>query len=620
MFVFYEEDGGFKAGAVLADQNTSLQVETQHGKRAKVKATAVLLRFERPSLNEFMDAAKQLADDIDAAFLWECCGQDEFSFDHLAKDYFGRAPLPHEAAAVLMKLHGTPTHFYKKGKGRYKPAPPDALKSALASIERKRLQAAQQARYQEQLARKELPEEFRPLLDQLLYQPDKGSIEFKALEAACASVHLTAPRLLEQCGALPSAHDFHLRRFLFEQFPQGTGFAPGLSAQTVAALPLAEVRAFSIDDAATSEIDDAFSVRTLPSGNIQVGIHIAAPALGCAPGSALDEAACRRQSTVYMPGAKITMLPDAVIEQFSLAAAHTPPVLSLYLELTQELAIVSQRSVVEAVPIVANLRHETLELDFNEAALAGGRTDFRFGEELTLLWRFARKLEAARSQSENATARADYNFLVEGERIRIIERKRGSPIDKVVSELMILVNTQWGGLLAAKQVSGIYRAQAGGKVKMSTIPARHEGLGVPQYAWSSSPLRRYVDLVNQRQLIALLREVTAPYDGDREQLLTIMRDFDAAYDAYAEFQRNMERFWCLRWLQQEGVSETSGEIVRDNLVRVDQLPLVTKVLSVPELIPGSRIRLRIEAIDFLAVELQSQFLGVDAPADTPQAM
>jgi len=60
---------------------------------------------------------------------------------------------------------------------------------------------------------------------QLLYQPDKASVEFKALEQAAAASHLTIPKLLEKNGALPSSHDYHFGRFLFEYFPHGAGSA-----------------------------------------------------------------------------------------------------------------------------------------------------------------------------------------------------------------------------------------------------------------------------------------------------------------------------------------------------------------------------------------------------------
>src|SRR5688500_18904595 len=146
MNVFYEEDGHFKVCLIFADNNTSLQVEAPHGKRSKIKTQSVLLKFDS-SLQEFMSSAESTANEIDLDFLWEDTDQHEFDFDALAKEYFGKTPTVIEQASILIRLHGAPMYFYKKGKGRYKPAPPDALKSALASMEKKRLQAEQQAQY-----------------------------------------------------------------------------------------------------------------------------------------------------------------------------------------------------------------------------------------------------------------------------------------------------------------------------------------------------------------------------------------------------------------------------------------------------------------------------------------
>lgn len=616
MNVFFEEDGAFRAGIVLADNNTSLQVENQHGKRTKVKESAVLIRFDHVPLAQFVAEAQKVSEDIDPAFLWECSGEGEFGFDQLGREYFGREPKPAENAGLLMRLHATPTHFYKKGKGRYKAAPADALKAALASIERKKKQAQMQAAYAEQLTRFEFPEELRPMLAQLLYDPDRNTVEFKALEQASAQTHLPIPKLLEKSGALASTREYHFGRFLYEYFPKGTDFDPLLAADSPGELELAVVEAFSIDDAATTEIDDAFSVTRLGNGNWQVGVHIAAPALGIAPGSALDREAAKRLSTVYFPGDKITMLPQATIAQYTLAEGQACAALTMYVEITPAFELAGQRSVVERVRIVANLRHDELEAQFNQAQLSAGKLDHRFGEELMVLWQLASKLERGRGKEDSVQTRADYNFYVEGEHVRIVERHRGSPIDKVVSELMILVNTEWGRLLGENGIPALYRAQAAGKVKMSTVPAPHQGLGVAQYIWASSPLRRYADLVNQRQLLALVRNEAPAYPPGDERLLVILRDFELAYEAYAEFQRGMERYWCLRWLIQEGVELTGADVLREELVRLDHIPFVTRVPALPSMAAGSRVELALSDIDLLDVSLRCEFRrALDPPTN-----
>ena len=609
MNIFYEEDGGFKVGNILTDNTTSLQVENTHGKRSKIKSANVMLRFAQPGLSEFMSQAELVAAGIDVDFLWEASPPDEFEFGTLAQDYFGHVPNPIEAAGALIRLHGSPMHFYKKGKGRYKAAPPDALKAALASVEKKRLQAELQARYTEQLGNFQLPAEFAEHLSMILYKPDRNTIEVKALEAACAATHLSAAHLLEKCGALPSTHDYHLNKFLFENFPRGTGF-PEVTVEEHPELPLATVNAFSIDDASTTEIDDAFSLEKLPNGNWRIGVHIAAPTLGIAPGSPIDVIAAQRMSTVYMPGDKITMLPDNVVQAFTLCADRVSPALSLYVEVNEALEIVNSESRIERLHIAANLRHDTLEPLFNEETLAAGKLDYAYATELKLLWDFANKLEAMRGKSaDNSTQQIDYTFDVVNDRVTIGQRLRGSPIDKVVSELMILANSTWGKLLDDNKVAGIYRTQNNGKVKMSTVAAPHQGLGVAHYAWSSSPLRRYVDLVNQRQILSVLRGETPAYAKNDTALFTILRDFDTAYTTYNEFQRNMERYWCLRWLQQENVKQADAIVLRENLVKLADIPLIGRIPSLPETPPNTKVTLEIGDIDLLDLNFDARYVA-----------
>jgi exoribonuclease-2 len=612
MNVFYEEEGTFKVGAVLADNTTSLQVEAPHGKRAKIKAASVLLRFDAPSLTEFMDLAQKAAEGLDPNFLWECCESEaEFESDALAADYFGHSATPEEAAAVLIRLHSAPMYFYKKGRGRYKAAPPKALEAALASQEKKRRQAEQQARYVELLNAFTLPEEFKPALFNLLYRPDKNTMEWKALDAVCSASKLSVSQLLQKCGAIPSTHDYHLDRFLLEHFPEGTGFGAFDNAALDAPidLPVADVTAFSIDDATTTEMDDAFSVTPLTLGSFRIGIHIAVPTLGIALDSPLDAIAAKRLSTVYIPGSKITMLPESVIRHYTLAENRLCPALSMYLDVADDFTVTATTTRIEQVRIAANLRSDVLQEHFNESTLAGGKVDHPFGKELLALWNFACKMEAFRGKNNDSNnERIDYNFSIDDGRISITERRRGSPIDKVVSELMIYVNAEWGKQLADSGVAGIYRSQGGGKVRMSTSPAPHQGLGVSQYAWISSPMRRYVDFINQRQLVALLRGETPPFTRESESLHMFMRNFETTYEVYGDFQRSMERYWCLRWLLQEEVVTAEAQVLKENLVKLDRLPLVARVASLPELPPETNVEVEISNIDLLELTFNIKFL------------
>jgi exoribonuclease-2 len=606
--VLFEEDGAFRVGTILAEAGAAFQVEAAHGKRSKVKANAVLLRFDGQSLSHFMPEAQALADAIDPQFLWEVCGPDEFGFADLAADYYGHAPAPLEATAVALALHASPMYFYRRGKGRYQAAPGENLRAALAGLERKRRQQEQVDAWAAAIAAGTVPPELAAKLDVLLFKPDKMSLEWRALDQAATQAGLAPPRLLARIGALAGPEDYFLRRFAFELFPQGLGFPEVAPVAAPQGLPAAAAPAFSIDDHETTEIDDAFSVERLPGGRLRVGVHIAAPALFFGRGHALEAIARERLSTVYFPGGKITMLPEAAIAEATLGEGREVAAASLYLELDPDtLEVLATDSRLERIAIATNLRIAELETRLHEESLAAGRVEGPHGEDLVLLWHLARKLRAARGAGEEKGERLDYTFRVEGGRVAIEPRRRGTPIDVLVSELMIHVNSTWGRALAEAGYPAIYRNQRGIKTRMETEPGAHEWLGVTHYAWSSSPLRRFSDLANQRQLAALLRGEPAPYS--REELAAAARDFETAYEAYAEHQRHLERYWCLRWIAQEGLEGADATVIRDELVRLEGIPLVCRTIGLPPCAPGERVRVAFGEPDPWEVNLPCRYAG-----------
>ena len=142
---------------------------------------------------------------------------------------------------------------------------------------------------------------------------------------------------------------------------------------------------------------------------------------------------------------------------------------------------------------------------------------------------------------------------------------------------------------------------------MEVIPAAHEWLGVTHYAWASSPLRRYTDLANQRQLVALLQGLEPAYS--RDSLVAAARDFEAAYEAYAEHQRALERYWCLRYLVQEGIETADASIVREELVRIDGMPLVCRAIGLPSSMPGERVRVAFGEVDLWEAHVLCRYAG-----------
>ncbi len=638
MYALYEDAGKFHAGRVMSEADSSLQIELDSGKRVKVKAANVLLKFEKPQPAELIAEAQALAREIDLDLAWEFAPEQEFGFADLARDYFdAKASLSHQAAA-LFRLFEAPHYFRRLGKGNFKKAPEETVKAALLGIERKKQLLAQIDAWATELAVGQCPPPVREQLYKILFKPDKNGPEYKAVVEAAKRSQKPPLNLLTAAGAIDSPYQFHWKRFLFEHFPKGTGF-PALEAPAIKeTLPLAAVQAFSIDDSQTTEIDDALSVQGLGTGTVTFGVHIAAPGLAIAPDGPVDKAARDRFSTVYMPGHKLTMLPDEVVQAYTLMAGRECPAVSLYVTLNEAtLEITGSETRIDRVPIIANLRHDQLDGVITEASLSGeAPANYAFAAELAFAHRLARHLKAAREvvrgKPENFN-RPDYNFRLEGkagdeprgdERVLITTRTRGSALDLIVAEAMILANSTWGGWIAELGVPGIYRSQAsmapGVKVRMGTRPAPHAGMGVAQYTWATSPLRRYVDLVNQWQIIACAKHgrtaaLVAPFRHKDTALFAIISGFEAAYSAYNGFQSAIERYWTLKYLEQEGITELDAAVMKDGLVRSDTLPLVFRALGAESLPRNARVRVRVTGSDLLTLDLHANVIArIDDPA------
>ncbi len=647
MHILFDDAGKLMTGRLLSEAESSLQVELDSGKRVKLKLANTLLRFDKPAPAQLMPAATALAASMELELAYEFAPEDEFSFADLAADYFSDPPSTEQQVAALICLQGAPHYFRRAGKGHYKKAPPEIVAQALAAIEKKKQIQAQIDTWTAELVAGSCPAPVRAQLYKILFKPDKNAPEYKAVVEAARSSHLNPLALLEKAGAISSAYQFHWQRFLFDQFPKGTGF-PALQAPAITdELPVAPVQAFSIDDSHTTEIDDALSLQGLGSGTVTLGIHIAAPGLAIKPDDAIDQVARHRLSTVYMPGHKITMLPDAVVQSYTLEAGRDCPAVSLYVSFDETtLELKDSRTALEQVPIAHNLRHDQLDSVITEDWLTGqapassGIAEAHIEDlqpTLAFIFRLARHLKAqrevVRGKPENFN-RPDYTFKLQGvagsepdgsETVLIGTRSRGAPLDLMVAEAMILANSHWGQWLAACGVPGIYRSQAslapGVKVRMGTKVAPHAGIGVKAYAWSTSPLRRYVDLVNQWQIIACARHgataaLAAPFKPRDANLFAIISGFDAAYTAYNGFQNGMERFWTLKHLQQAGITELTATLIKDGLVRADTLPLVLPVLGADGLPRGAHVRVRLGAVDEIALDVSGTVIErLDGPVE-----
>jgi exoribonuclease-2 len=339
------------------------------------------------------------------------------------------------------------------------------------------------------------------------------------------------------------------------------------------------------------------------------------------------------------------MLPDAVVQAFTLQAGQACPAVSLYVRIDEtSLAVLDSHTRLERVPIADNLRHDQIDHIVTEAWLQGEPNPEapaeaqRWQASLSWLHGLAKHLKAAREVVRGKPEtfnRPDHTFKLDGvgergpqghETVVMGLRQRGAPLDLIVAEAMIVANSTWGQWLAQCGVPGIYRSQAslspGIKVRMGAKALPHAGIGVPAYAWSTSPLRRYVDMVNQWQIIACVRHgataaLVAPFKPKDANLLAVIGAFDAAYGAYNDFQRGMERYWTLKYLEQNGINELDATLIKEQLVRADTLPLVMPVMGADGWPRGAQARVRLGRSDLMALDISATVVArLDNPDST----
>lgn len=555
--------------------------------------------------------------DIDTGLLFELIeNTDEYiPICDLANLYFGDNYQEVQMTALLFALAKQKIDFDNHSDGSFKKST-DAEReekqlitnqAALAAAEFETYYSSLQMAYLNKHDNQELPNWLSKLsvhdTIRLVNRPDKNSTMVKAINQLCLETNLSTLELLHKIGKIPNLADFFVAVFMADNFPKGIKHTTS-NYQSKSFTQNSVIDVFSIDDSTTTEIDDAFSVQITDNGYI-IGIHISAPALNP---ELLDNVA-DNISTIYYPGAKLTMLGPDIIAKYSLDEGVTIAVVSIYFTLDHELTIQSYDSCVEEVTIKDNLRIETLEQLFNSENLEIEH-GYPYETELKILYNFANKLEEKRGKPSVNNLFIDYNFSFEEQKVTLTPRVRGNPIDKLVSELMILANCTWGRMLTNAFIPAIYRVkQANFPVRMTLTPDSHIGLNVDYYTWSTSPLRRSADFINQHQIIHLVTGSKNYFTATNPHLLEVVENFDNKYAKYIEFQDKMERYWSLCYLLQENISELIGTFLFKSKVQLEGLPLEIdthgSILQKPK---GSQIKVRVFNINLTKLTFEFKVL------------
>ena len=640
--IFYEQSGKLLAAQVMEQKEHHVHAKGQGSSLQKIKLKDVLLQGDvnEPSSQAIALKIDEMVAQADLPFVWECAPDGVFEFGELAREYFGSSASVLEQAAMWQVLHGAPIYFGKKGRGQFTRQPAEQIEIALAAVAKKEERLRIQAGWTDELVAGRAPVEVLQLRDAILQKKNANDITYKAVLAAAEQLNLTIPQTLLHAGAFKNAFELHRATFLAEHYPKGVAAELPMPQFSADDLPLNEaLDVFSIDDSMTTEIDDAFSVQALDDGRYRIGVHIAAPSLAVKRDDAADVHASSRMSTMYTPGEKITMLPDAWVKCFSLDEGTVKPVVSIYvtLDVQADVPMGDIESKVERIRMAANLRHDVPEMQLTNDDLNGERDDYAYASALKVLWQGALKLsaqrDAMRGKPENNN-RADFSFTIDkaieavpvgDELVSISQRMRGSPIDKIVSEWMIFANVNWAQMLDGLRVPALFRTQSNIGVRTSTHAQPHLAMGVSAYMWSTSPLRRYADWFNQMQLLAAIEHgvtapMQAPFKAKEIDLLKRMSAFDEKYKAYNEQQNRMEKYWCLQWVNQhmqDAVYEGEAIVVKEGVLRLAQVPLYIPCATLPEGLPmQSRLKIRLSGVDWVALTVGVSVIDVIAPLVT----
>lgn len=592
------DDNSYKIVRLLSQDKKSVSIELLDANKLqkKIKFDNLVDNFSSSDPEKLITSVSTLSQEIDQELLWELSSDNQlWNYESLAELYFSDSSLAHKIALFIALTSPEIYFVYNQKEKKLK-------RCNQEEINQHKLQIAKQKEYQEKfdsiynkLINKEQPEwQIDPL--SLLNKPDKNSIEFKASSKAAKELKLTLAELLFELGYIKSIEELMTTNFIRHYFPQGTELADITINDHSEDIPLNNtIKVFSIDDSNTTEIDDAFSIEKINDG-WKIGIHISAPSLN----KELLAIASSRISTVYYPGHKITMLPEQIISHYSLDQGKELPVVSIYFTIDNEMAVVSHESKLELVKVSNNLRTETLEQYFNTENLSIDH-GYPYESELKLLHKFALALEEKRGRPSVNQLMIDYNFSFSDDGQVIIKpRLRGNPIDKLVSELMILANCTWGRMLTNAFIPAIYRVkQPREPVVMTLTPNSHTGLNVDYYTWATSPLRRAADIVNQSQIISLLTK-TKPLAATDYAVANIVENFDDVYSAYLKFQDSMEHYWSLRYFLQENITEVNATFTFKCNVQLDGVPIQLDISHLTTMQPaGTVIKLAISDINLI---------------------
>jgi exoribonuclease II len=617
---------------VRRQDHDRLHLVDPRGRNLNVSGDRVIVVHRPAAEGEFPTIARQISDvvtarqsEVDVELLWQSLGgsQRELQPAELAELFFAEDS-PEATSAVFRALSEDNLFFKRKG-SQFLARTAEQVTTEQTRRQRQREREDFRERASgiiTQLVRRKqepIPPEAEPIIDRIhnwLRHKTGDEVGVLLEEIAGASkARDVAYDILYRAGKVDPAVD----RFLAT-----AGIDPRFSPQhleaaqqlrpyehTEARTDYRHAPAFTIDDEDTREVDDALTV-VRENGEIIVGIHIADVSTYARKGDLLDAEAARRSSTIYLPSTTVRMFPERLsTDLVSLNAGSPRPAYTVEVRFDEQGNRLGYRIALTTVQV-----RKRLSYDEADQMLEAG------DDSLQTLQRLAQQLNDSRAARGAITfRRPELKIRVTGDSIEIKKINPNSPSRLIVSEMMILANGLSADFASVNSLPVIYRTQEPREAlaveqtpvvealaferlrktfkrsRLSLTPALHSGLGLSAYTQASSPIRRYADLVTQRQFTALLSGAPVPHA--REELLQILSGAEAAEQEIRAIEDRSTNYWLLEYLSRFKREQPIPAIVLDGKgnIELEDLYLRAKVTAAGKAQPGQSVNVQIESVD-----------------------
>jgi exoribonuclease II len=617
---------------VRKHEHDKLHLVDPRGRNLSVSGDRVVIVHRTAAESDFPAVAKLISErvaarqsEVDIELLWQSVGKNDkpLATSELAGLFFSDGT-PEAASAVFRALFEDTLFFKRKGT-EFVPKSEEQVETELTRRRREREREEFRKKATSlitELVRKKdapVPPDASPILDRIhVWLRAKNGDEVGEILETIAGPNKArdiAFDILVRTGRIDASADRFLTVAGIDgRFPQAViETAERLTPyiHTAERHDRRTASAFSIDDEDTREVDDALTVERVDD-EIVVGIHIADVSAYVTKGDLLDIEAARRSSTVYLPSSTVRMFPEKLsTDLVSLNSATDRPVYTVEVRFDRNGNQVAYRIALSTLRVAKRLSY-----DEADAMIGAGE------ESLLLLHEIAVTLQRLRAERGAITfRRPELKIRVRDNNVEVHKIDPNSPSRVLVSEMMVLANGLSADFAALNSLPVIFRTQEPRdasavdetpvvealaferlrktfkRSRLSLTPGAHSGLGLTAYTQASSPIRRYADLVTQRQFTAMLAGQPIPHA--REELLQILAGAEASEVEIRKLEERATQYWLLEYLSREKMNQKLPAVVLDSKghVELEEFYLRAKVSGGLKAPAGERVHVRIENVD-----------------------